>query len=117
METKKFMELNGKPIFMYVHKTGNWIPIKPVCNALGINYWSELRKIKGNEIYGWPYSVIDAKFNGKIQPLYSLPEKLVYGWLFGLKCKNKSLFSFKRECHEILFEKLNGSIIISHPDF
>lgn len=88
-----------------------WIAIKPICEALGVDYSRQLRTIKSNDILKqlWSLETIVAA-DGKMREMSCLPERYIYGWIFGLESKSEGLARYKMECHDILFDHFHGTI-------
>jgi len=108
---EKFLEFNGKSIF-FVQKDGkHWIAVKPICEVLGVTYNMQRERIKRDEILSQLHlnlGVVAA--DGKIRKMVCLPEKYIYGWLFGIQSKSNRLIEYKKECYELLFNYFNGTI-------
>lgn len=86
------------------------VPIKPICQALEVNYSSQLEKIKSDEILGStvPLRGIVAA-DGKEREMACIPFKLVFGWLFTINPKNvkpearEQIIKYRLECYDALF--------------
>ena len=42
--------------------------------------------------------------------MFCLPEKYIYGWLFGIRSNSPDLISYKKECYDVLFNYFHGII-------
>ena len=49
---EKFLEFNAKNIIFININGSYWIALKPICEALGIDFSSQLQKLKNDEILG-----------------------------------------------------------------
>jgi hypothetical protein len=95
---------------MLIDGTEKFVPIKPICQALDINYSSQLEKIKSDEILGStvPLKGIVAA-DGKEREMACIPFKLVFGWLFTINPKNvkveakEQIIKYRLECYDALF--------------
>ena len=86
------------------------VPIKPICEALGIDRKRQQDKIKEHSILS---SVGGLKpltgADGKQYEMFCLPMKYVFGWLFTINPANVSeesrdnLIRYQQECYEALF--------------
>ena len=98
---------------MLIDGTEKFVPIKPICQALDINYSSQLEKIKSDEILGStvPLKGIVAA-DGKEREMACIPFKLVFGWLFTINPKNvkveakEQIIKYRLECYDALFNYL-----------
>ena len=86
------------------------VPIKPICQALDVNYSSQLEKIKSDEILGSTVllrGIIAA--DGKEREMACIPFKFAFGWLFTINPKNvkaeakEQIIKYRLECYEALF--------------
>lgn len=88
METKIITRVNDVCIISTTDRH-TWIPINPVCEALGLDAKKEQDKIKGHPILSlfgeWkPLTGSD----GKTSEMLCLPVKYIFGWLFTLNPDN-----------------------------
>jgi hypothetical protein len=113
METKikKFLEFNGKVIYFVAVDGIYWIAIRPICEALNIQFSRILKNIKEDEILKdvWSKQTMRDTKN-RLQNMVALPEKYIYGWLFSIRSGSDAFQEYKRKCYDILFEYFHGSI-------
>jgi len=86
------------------------VPIKPICDILGIDMESQRKKIRSDEILG---SVAVLKTatgsDGKQYVMYCLPLEFVFGWLFTINADRvapearESVIGYKLECYKALY--------------
>lgn len=110
-QIKKFLEFNGKVIYFLAKDGVYWIAIKPICEALGVDFERQRKNIKADKIIGQlpsPQTVVAA--DGKARVMVCLPEFYVYGWLFSIKSSSKQLEQYKWKCYEILYNHFHGTI-------
>lgn len=113
METKikKFLEFNGKTIFFVDVNGTNWIAVKPICEALGVNYNRQFQNLKEDEILGDVFAIQQMRDTlNRNQKMVCLPEKFIYGWIFSLQSQSEDLKLYKRKCYELLFDYFHGTI-------
>ncbi len=95
---------------MLVENGQKLIPIKPICEALGIDTESQRKKIKTDEILN-SVAVLNTATgtDGKSYDMFCIPFKYVFGWLFTINPKNvapeaqESVLRYRMECYEALF--------------
>lgn len=109
-ETKKFLEFNGKSVFFLAKGGTYWIAIKPICEALEVNFDRQFKNLKVDKILSQVYAKQPIPTAGGIQKMLCISERYVYGWLFSIKSDSKQLLEYKRTCYELLFEYFHGAI-------
>jgi len=103
------LNFNGQLIAVAKADGQNWIAIKPVCEALGVDYEGQRERIHRNPILSElprKHRVV-AGDNSKREML-CLPERYVYGWLFSIQSKSPELIAFQRECYDVLYDYFHG---------
>lgn len=86
------------------------VPIKPICEALGIALPSQREKINNDEILGSVVTLsVTTGADGKRYEMVCLPLEYVFGWLFTINPNNvnpdarASVVKYKHECDHALF--------------
>ena len=85
MKSQKFLQFNGKTIFFQAYDGQFWIAIKPICEALNLEYTRQFKNLKEDEILNQLLAeqpMVGA--DNRIRKMVSLPEKYIYGWLFSI---------------------------------
>lgn len=111
MSTQLISTINNQGIVIVVDEKGEkFVPIKPICEALGVNYTTQLEKLENDELID---SVIPLRgttgADGKTYKMKCIPLEFVFGWLFSISSKNvkeevkESLINYKRLCHKALY--------------
>ena len=112
MKPQNFLSFNEKTI--YFKEVGNeyWIAIKPICEALNVDYIRAYKNISEDENLSQLLSkqtMLDTL--GRSQEMICLPEKYIYGWIFSLRSKSEALKQYQMKCYEVLFNYFNGALI------
>ena len=112
MKPQNFLSFNEKTI--YFKEVGNeyWIALKPICEALNVDYIRAYKNISEDENLSQLLSeqtMVGA--DNKNRKMICLPEKYIYGWLFSLRSKSEALKQYQMKCYEVLFNYFNGAII------
>lgn len=117
MEKQVIATINGNEIYAVEQDGEVLVPIKPICQALGIDDKRQREKIQEDVILS---SVGGLKpstgADGKTYEMFVLPLKYVYGWLFTINPKNVSadakeaVARYRRECYEVLYEHFTVSM-------
>lgn len=86
------------------------IAIKPICEVLGVNYSTQLEKLKNDDFLK---SVVSLRgttgSDGKEYQMMTIPYMYVFGWLFTINPKNvreearETVLKYKMECYQALF--------------
>ena len=88
-----------------------FVPIRPICDALGVTFSRQRKKIMDDPILG---SVVALRAttggDGKQYEMANLPLEYVFGWLFTINPDNvaspeaaEAVIRYKRECYHALF--------------
>lgn len=87
------------------------VPVKPICEALGIDYPSQFSKLKTDPIL--MSTVVLSPMvgaDGKDREMFCLPLKYVFGWLFRIDSRNvkeesrDSVLQYQRMCYDVLYD-------------
>lgn len=108
---ESFLTFNGRTISFQAVDGEFWIAVKPICEALHLEYTRQFKNLKEDEILSQLLAeqpMVGA--DNRIRKMMCLPEKFIYGWLFSIKSNSKELLEYKRKCYEILFNYFHGSI-------
>jgi hypothetical protein len=91
------------------------VAVKPICDAIGLNYSSAYTSIKNDEILGGAYAIRHTHdSSGRVQEMICLSIQHMHGWLFGIQTSKvkpevrERLLIYKRECYQVLFEHFYG---------
>lgn len=108
---EKFLEFNGKKI-VFLSKDGvYWIALKPICEALNVDYVRQFKNIKQdvffNELLSKQTTVGADK---KLREMICLSEKDIYGWIASINSKSEELQVYKRTCYDLLYNHFHGTI-------
>jgi len=111
MKTSHLITVNRKEITIVTDKNEKYVSIKSICKAIGVNYQTQLEKIKDDEILS---SVVPLKgttgADGKIYKMRLIPLRFVFGWLFTINPKNvkseikQNVLEYRMECYNALFD-------------
>jgi len=108
----KFLEFKGKNI-VYLSVDGTyWIAIKPVCDAINVDYIQQYKNVREDEILRARLCKHTILLPGDTQPrrFVCLPEELIYGWIFSIRSESKELQEYKLECYYILYKHFHGTV-------
>ena len=106
------LSFNGKSIYFKEVSSEYWIAIKPICEALDIDYIRAFKNLSEDKILVQLLSeqtMVGA--DNKNRKMVCLPEKYIYGWIFSLRSRSGVLREYQLQCYEILFNYFNGTLI------
>ena len=108
---QKFLEFNDKKIYFKSVDGAWWIAIKPICEALGVNYERQRQNLRSIKIYSQlPTELQVVAADGKLRNMLCLPERVIYGWLFKLESNAPGFEDFQWACNDLLFNYFHGTI-------
>ena len=108
--TKLLKKVNGHSVQIIEEKGQKLVPIKPICEALGIDAKVQRAKIYSDDILG-SVGVLSTSTgaDGKQYEMLCLPLKYVFGWLFTINPKNVReeaqvvVLRYRQECYDALY--------------
>ena len=109
MDTKFIARVNGVDI-VATSDEEQLVPIKPICEALGIDFKVQYEKLREDEDLSstMVLSTIVAK-DDKEREMCCLPIEFVFGWLFTINPKNvkpeakEAVRAYRWECYRVLY--------------
>ena len=108
---ERFLEFDGKRISVLLNDGEWWIAIKPICEAIGVNYNRQAQNIREHKKLLQLVAELQlVAADGKLRKMMCLPEKVVYGWLFTINSDNEQLLEYQYECYDVLFRHLHGKM-------
>lgn len=114
METKIIARVNNVDIVATSDE--QMVPIRPICEALGIDVESQRKKIQDDEDLSSTAVLSTAVgADGKERDMLCLPIRYVFGWLFTINPKNvkpeaqEAVRAYRRRCYDALYSHFFGS--------
>lgn len=108
METKTIVRVNNVDIVATSDE--QLIPIRPICEALGVDADSQRKRIERDEILSSTTVVMTVvAADGKEREMYCIPYRFVFGWLFSIDTSRvneearPAVLRYKAECYEALY--------------
>ena len=110
MATKTIVRVNNVDIIATSDEQ-QLVPIRPICEALGIAYERQSSKIKEHPILSSTVTLkVMVAADGKQREMLCLPLEYIFGWLFTISPANvneeakEGLVQYQRECYHALFQ-------------
>jgi prophage antirepressor-like protein len=108
---EKFLEFNGKRISVLCADGTWWVAIRPICEALRVDYHAQYKNLQQDEILAGVLSkqtTHDA--SNRLQEMVCIPERYIYGWLFSVRSDSSDLKKYKLKCYDVLYNHFHGTI-------
>ena len=110
-------KINNQEIVVLGNNEERYIPIKPICEALGIAPQKQAEKIKEDEILGSVATLrVATGADGKQYEMFCLPLQYIFGWLFTINPKNvneearEAVVKYRQECYDVLYRHFFGNM-------
>lgn len=110
-------KINGVDIVTVDREGEIFVPIKPICAALGIEAAPQRDKLQNDEFFNSVGTIIvSTGADGKSYDMYALPLKFIYGWLATINPgkvapeAREAVTRYRRECYDVLYEHFTGSM-------
>ncbi len=114
MKTTTICTINGAQI-QVSNDEQMLVPIKPICQALGVSYEAQAAKLREHPTFASVMSLSDMTgCDGKTYQMSCLPLEHVFGWVYTIHPNNvsedakKNLINYQRECNHALFMHFFG---------
>lgn len=108
---EKFLEFNGKRIAILLADGTWWVAVKPICEALDVNYERQFMNLRDDEILSQLLAEqLIVAADSRTRKMLCLPEKYVYGWLFSIRSEAPGLKEYKMKCYDILYNHFHGAL-------
>ena len=110
--------INGIEITAVIDEKHNvFVPVKPICQALGIDHDSQRQRINRHYILASTAVTLTAvAADSKDREMLCLPLEFAYGWLFTIdanlvvESRREAVADYQRECYEALYRHFAGSL-------
>lgn len=115
METKTVVKINQVEIQMVSNTKEKLVPIKPICEALGIDEDAQRRKLNEDDFLN-SVTVLSLATgsDGKRYEMVCLPLEFIFGWLFTINPKNvkeearEAVSKYRIECYRALYKHFSS---------
>jgi len=100
MEQRKeeLLKFNNRIIPYTVVDGVTYIAIRPICDALGVDYHRQYKNLKKDKILSGVLSVQPTRDSEtRMRNYVVLPEKYIYGWLFSINSNVAALQEYKKK--------------------
>ena len=109
--------INGVDIVTVERDGEIFVPIKPVCEALGIDAKAQRAKIQEDDFFASTGAIITSvAADEKTREMFCIRLRDVYGWLATINPgkvapeAREAVSRYRRECYDALYEHFTGSM-------
>ncbi len=109
--------INGVDIVTVDRDGEIFVPIKPICDAIGIDVDAQRNKLNADDFFNSTTAIITAvAADGKEREMYCIRLRDVYGWLATINPgkvapeAREAVTRYRRECYDVLYEHFTGSM-------
>jgi hypothetical protein len=92
------------------------VPIKPICEALHIDYSTQVQRLKSDPILSSTLGLNPiVAADGKDREMLTIPLKYIFGWLFRIDSRNvkeearETILKYQIMCYDALFDHFVGA--------
>lgn len=117
MNNQIISKINGVEIVTVDRDGEIFVPIKPVCDAIGIDAKAQRAKLQEDEFFASTGAIITSvAADEKERDMYCIRLRDVYGWLATINPgkvapeAREAVTRYRRECYDVLYEHFTGSM-------
>lgn len=110
MSTTTLAKINDVSIQLVTDNGQQLVPIRPICEALGIDEDVQNRKLKNDDFLNSTATLrVAVGADGKDREMTCLPLEFIFGWLFTINPKNvnpearEAVARYRIECYRALY--------------
>ena len=110
-------KINGVDIVTVERDGEIFVPIKPICEAIGIDVDAQRNKLNSDQFFNSTTAIIAAvAADEKEREMYCIRLRDVYGWLATIKPgkvapeAREAVAVYRRECYDVIYEHFTGSM-------
>jgi len=107
----RLAKVNNQNIVVVENGVDKFVPIKPICDALGIATNKQIEKIKEHPILSSTATLrVSVGADGKDREMFVLPYEYIFGWLFTIDSRNvkpeaaETVLKYQIQCYHILYD-------------
>jgi hypothetical protein len=109
--TKSVATINNQQIVIVSENGEDFVPIRPICDALGIEFSSQLKRLKRDEILNSTVvTVTTVGADEKQREMIAIPYRYVFGWLFTIDANQvrpearEAVLAYQMQCYDALYD-------------
>lgn len=109
--------INGADIVAVENDGSTFVPVKPICEALGIAFQSQRTKLQEDEFLAPTVTIIvTVAADGREREMVCLPLRYVYGWLATINPgkvapeAREAVCRYRQECYDVLYDHFHAAM-------
>lgn len=117
MAKQRITTINGVDIYAEFTGEGIFVPVKPICQALGVDYSAHVQRIRRHyRLNSVVVTLTTTGADGKSYEMLCMELEYVYGWLFSIDVNlvsenvRESVGRYQDECYHALYDHFSGSM-------
>ncbi|MGL4860241.1 MAG: phage antirepressor N-terminal domain-containing protein [Enterobacteriaceae bacterium] len=89
-DLKNVAVINGKPIQVIEDNSTLYVPVRPICEILGVSVQTQLQKLKSDPLYEGSFVTLRVTKGAEIQryPMTCITLKMVCMWIGSINANN-----------------------------
>lgn len=110
-------KINGADIVTVENDGETFVPVKPICDAIGIAFPPQFVKLQEDEFFSSTVTdIVMVAADGKYREMVCLPLKFIYGWLATINPgkvapeAREAVCQYRRECYDVLYNHFAGAM-------
>lgn len=111
MNTKsKVVKFNNQQVPVFMQEDKPYVLMKPICENIGLDWRSQLKRIKRNHVLSQGVVVMTTPSTGGEQDYVALPLGYLNGWLLSVDANKvkpeikDTLIKYQLECYDVLYK-------------
>ncbi|MDP2400792.1 MAG: phage antirepressor N-terminal domain-containing protein, partial [Actinomycetota bacterium] len=112
---KNIAKINNQQIQVVTENGQKLVPIKPICEILGIDHVSQKKRIQRDPILSSVEVMMTSTGADKKQyEMTAIPLQYIFGWLFTIQIERvneesrPAILSYQRQCYDALWKHFSG---------
>lgn len=115
------VNFHGHELALVAHNDEPHVAMRPVCDAIGLQWQSQYNRIKRHPVLAACVAVMNTQLPGDTQrrAVVILPLQYLNGWLFGIDASRvkpairERLIQYQRECFQALYDYWHRGVAIN----
>lgn len=123
-ENLKTIEFHGDVIETLLVNDEPSVVLKPICDAIGLNWRSQLNRIQRDDVLKSTVAVVaTVAEDGGHREMITMPVKILNGWLFGISVNRVKpelrvkLTEYRRKCFDVLADYWQKGVALNPRAF
>jgi hypothetical protein len=110
-ELRTLARINSVAIQVAENSGEKWVPVKPICDALGVDFSAQRQRIERDKILSpTVVTITTVAADGKEREMVSIPFRFAFGWLFTIDVSRvkedarEAVIGYQLQCYNALYD-------------